>query len=142
MICPAHKIPDRPALPGYTTLRYTLADTTHHAFSAPAKLLPQYPFCGSSAIAPCQARTHAVRDVPLHGHPVLLHIEQPTMHCGHCGSDAETPLPRVHLAHRVTDRLVQWMRDESTRGRRAEIAARVGMPTHWVDNVVRHAGVR
>jgi len=134
--------PRRLALPGYTVHRCTVADGIEHAFLTPDKLVLVCPHCFSRSMVPRRSREHSVRDVPSLGHPVLLHIEQPIMYCSDCGNETTTPLPYVDLRRRVTERLGQWLHDELRTHKRADVAARIGVPISWLDTIARVAGKR
>ncbi|SAI46348.1 Transposase and inactivated derivatives [Bordetella ansorpii] len=96
-------------LPATVVTRYLPDADGHHIYLRGTPSVDRCALCGSEDITTKWRRSRAIRDIPLEGKSVLLHYSSVTHRCGICGWAAEQKLDGIDTAHKVTQRLTEWV---------------------------------
>ena len=76
---------------------------------------------------------HVFLDTPLRGKRVGLHVNRQRYKCGGCGRTFYEPLEDIHITHRMTNRLVDWIVKEAP----TKTFAQLGRETGAVEGTMR-----
>ncbi|UCV05683.1 transposase family protein [Dechloromonas denitrificans] len=98
------------------------------------------PSCGSSVVVGFGKRTQSVADIPENGKPVVLQVITRRFRCKDCGRSFYESVEGIAGNRRMTDRLVQWIRNEAPSRRFTKIAAESGLSEGTIRALLRASG--
>lgn len=120
-----------PRLPGYVQL-----DVPGIIALQADQEIGDCPNCGSTNVVGHGAIHLTVRDIPKGG-PVEYHIDRRRSRCRACSKTFAEPLPNIAIDRVMTNRLVQWIIDESIRRSFVDVAADVGVSEGTVRSIFK-----
>lgn len=122
-------------LPAYTVL---VIEETEHDYHIKAEV--KEPFrhcreCGSADTVSNGRRQTLVKDLPSHGKRVGIYIQARRLLCKACESSFTEPLPAISADHEMTNRLVEWIQQQSIQRTFASVASDTGIDERTIRRI-------
>ena len=121
-------------LPGWKVLREQASDDYHLLVECFSKT-DKCPECSSARISRNGSRPALFRDLPAHGKRVVLEIERQRYICGDCRKSFSQSLPEISETRDATNRLIEYIGEQSTHRSFAAVAENVGAAENMVRSV-------
>jgi transposase len=93
--------------------------------------------CRSTSVARWGARDLLFKDLPMHGKRVGIYVRARRLRCDDCGRTFMEPLPGLSESRKMTQRLCNWIGQQSLKRPFTSIADEVGVDERTVRNVFR-----
>lgn len=93
--------------------------------------------CGSVRLIGHGRNEQVISDMPTHGKRVAIHVDTRRWRCAHCGKTFMELLPAVNAKREMTDRLVNWIGQQSLKRTFASIADDTGLDEKTIRNIFR-----
>jgi transposase len=113
-------------LPCYKVLGIKENEHDYHIHVEAAESHKSCTHCQSSNLVGFGRREQMVKDLPMHGRRVALHINTRRYQCRGCGKTFYEALPEIDEKRLMTKRLAQWMGKQAIKRTFASIAEEVG----------------
>lgn len=123
-------------LPGLKVIDFKETGHDYHVRAEPAATLKLCPHCAATRDVIGHGRLNVlVRDLPMHGKRVVIHLDAQRLRCKPCGKTAQALIPEIDGKRLMTQRLVRWIGHQSIGRPFAQVAAEVGVDEKTVKNV-------
>lgn len=93
--------------------------------------------CGSERLIGHGRNEQAIRDMPTHGKRVAIYVDTRRWRCADCGKTFMETLPSVNAKREMTERLCQWIGQQSLKRTFASIADDTGLDEKTIRNIFR-----
>jgi transposase len=113
-------------LPCYRVLGTQESEHDYHIDVETLEPPTSCPHCQSAGLVGFGRREQRVKDLPMHGRRVGLHIDTRRYRCRNCGKTFYEALPEVAEKRSMTQRLAQWMGKQAIKRTFASVAEAVG----------------
>ncbi len=124
-------------LSAYKVLRVEETEYDYHIRTELAQPPTHCPTCRSDHLLRHGRNEQLVRDLPIHGKRVGIYVDTQRWRCQACGKTFMDQLPAVNAKREMTDRLVEWIGQQSLRRTFASIAEDIGLDEKTVRNIFR-----
>lgn len=93
--------------------------------------------CGSGRLIGHGRIEQVIRDMPTHGKRVAIYVDTRRWCCADCGKTFMEALPAVNAKREMTERLCQWIGQQSLKRTFASIADDTGLDEKTIRNIFR-----
>ena len=93
--------------------------------------------CGSGRLIGHGRIKQVIRDMPTHGKRVAIYVDTRRWCCADCGKTIMEALPAVNAMRDMTERLCQWIGQQSLKRTFASIADNTGLDEKTIRNIFR-----
>lgn len=95
------------------------------------------PKCGSDDHPKFGIRNPEFQDLNVHAKRVTILVTRQRYRCAECSHVYVTPVPHMHEKHKMTERLVEYIREQSMRRNFSEIGREIGVDEGTVRTIFR-----
>ncbi|MCY4007533.1 MAG: ISL3 family transposase [Rhodobacteraceae bacterium] len=114
-------------LDDFELIRVVEEDHDFHIYTRLSDETTHCQHCGKYGVVGFGRREQVMKDLPRLGKCSAIHVETRRWHCKHCGKTFYEDLPHMDKKHRMTDRLVQWIGEQTVRRTNSSVAEDVGV---------------
>ena len=124
-------------LPDFKVQRVEEADHDYHVYAEVSNPPGVCTACGSDRLIGHGRNEQVIRDMPTHGKRVAIYVDTRRWRCGDCGKTFMESLPAVNAKREMTERLCQWIGQQSLKRTFASIADDTGLDEKTIRNIFR-----
>lgn len=124
-------------LPQYHLLRIEQTDHDIHLYAEVKDAPVGCIHCQSPSIIRWNRREQVMKDLPMQGKRVGIYIDTKRYRCQTCGKTFMEPLPAMADGHAMTQRLAQWLCQQSMKRTYTSLADETGVVEGTVRNLFR-----
>ena len=112
---------------GWTVLQLDEREGEYRVIAQPTHPPTSCPACGSGQLYRFGTRPEVIMDLPMHGKRVGIQAQRRRFRCRTCSQTFVEPTPGVDSQHRATERLVDWIAQQSLARTFTNVADEIGL---------------
>lgn len=112
---------------GWTVLQLDEREGEYRVIAQPTTAPTSCPTCGSGQLHKFGTRPEVIMDLPMHGKRVGIQAQRRRFRCRACSQTFVEPTPGVDSQHRATERLVDWIAQQSLARTFTNVADEIGL---------------
>ncbi len=124
-------------LPSYAISRIEKDGHDYHIWAEASGHPSSCQYCGRGEIVGFGRREQLIRDLPMHGKRVGIHVDTRRYRCRQCGKTFYEHPPDVDERRLMTSRLVDWVGKQSIKRPFTHLSDEVGLAENTIKNVFR-----
>lgn len=122
-------------LPDFKVQRVEETDHNYHVYAEVSNSPSVCAACGSDRLIGHGRNVQVIRDLPTHGKRLAITVDTRRWRCQSCGKTFMEALPAVNSKREMTDRLVNWISQQSLKRTFASIANDTGLDEKTIRNI-------
>lgn len=126
-----------PNLPDYRIVKVEKNDHDYHITAETSNAPSACVGCSSERLIGHGRNEQVIRDIPTHGKRVAIYVATRRWRCQACGKTFMEALPAVNAKREMTDRLTQWIAQQSMKRTFASVAEDTGLDEKTIRNILR-----